>query len=527
MKIFIPIVLACCLIISCKTFETGMTQNARVTTENGTLEGIYAPDKNLKMYYGIPYAQAPVGDLRWKAPQPHENWTGTRDAKTFGDRPMQEKLWDDLIYRSQKISEDCLYLNVWAPADAQESKLPVLFYIHGGGFSAGDGSELRYDGASMAQKGMVVVTINYRLNVFGFFAHPELDAESASGSSGNYGLLDQVAALKWVKNNINAFGGNPEQITIAGESAGSISVSSLMASPLSRDLIAGAIGESGAAINPTLAPVPSAQADAIGSAFAEAINKPSLAELRALSAEELFDFYKNADNKRFPTVIDNNFYTETLPETFNASKQSKIPLLLGWNSAEIPGAAFMQGQENTPDNFINRVKESYPQAADEILKIYAHDTPEEVALSATALASDGFIAFSTWKWSDLQLKNSEQPVYRYLYSKIRPQVEADSLAPKPLGAGHANEIEYAMGNLHYIKAHKWTKDDYQVSQTMQEYFANFIKTGDPNGENLPQWPAADANSMSPMLMNINTQSQAEEAKNDDRYRFWDMYYSKK
>jgi len=527
MRIPLFFLITCCLFISCKAVQTDNSQNARVTTENGVLEGVYAPDKNLKMYYGIPYAQAPVGDLRWKAPQPHENWQGARDAKTFGDRPMQERLWDDLIYRSQKISEDCLYLNVWAPADAQEGKLPVLFYIHGGGFSAGDGSELRYDGASMAQKGMVVVTINYRLNIFGFMALPELSAESGYNGSGNYGLLDQVAALKWVKNNIAAFGGNPEQITVAGESAGSISVSSLMASPLSRDLIAGAIGESGAAINPTLAPVPSAQAEAIGSAFAEAINKPSLAELRALSAEELFDFYKNADNKSFPTVIDNNFYTETLPETFNAGKQAKIPLLVGWNSAEIPGGAFMQGQENTAENFMNRVKAAYPQDADEVLNLYSHSTPEEVALSATALVSDGFIAFSTWKWSDLQLKNSDQPVYRYLYSKIRPQAEADSLAPKPLGAGHANEIEYAMGNLSYIKAHKWTADDYRVSETMQDYFANFIKTADPNAENLPQWPAADASSMSPIFMNINTQSQAEEAQHDDRYRFWDMYYSKK
>ncbi len=417
-----------------------MAQNARVTTENGILEGIYAPDKNLKIYYGISYAQPPVGDLRWKAPQPHESWQGARDAKTFGDRPMQERLWDDLMYRSEKISEDCLYLNVWAPANAEEGKLPVLFYIHGGGFNAGDGSELRYDGSSLAQKGMVVVTINYRLNVFGFLALPELSAESGYKGSGNYGLLDQVAALKWVEKNISAFGGNPEQITVAGESAGSISVSGLMASPLSRDLIAGAIGESGAAINPTAAPVSSAKAVAIGSAFAEAINNPSLTELRALSAEQLFDHYKNADNKNFPTVVDNNFYTETLPETFSAGKQSKIPLLLGWNSAEVSGSAFMQDQENTPENFTNRVKEAYPQAVDGVLKLYAHNTPEEVALSATALASDDFIAFSTWKWFDLQLKNSDQPVYRYLYSKIRSQLKADSLEPKPLGAGHGMRL---------------------------------------------------------------------------------------
>ncbi|WP_031427262.1 carboxylesterase/lipase family protein [Flavimarina sp. Hel_I_48] len=512
--------------VSCKTTKEDLPKYARVSTQNGNLEGIYAPDTKLNMYYGIPYASPPVGDLRWKAPQPVENWTGTRDAKTFGDRPMQERLWDDLIYRSQKMSEDCLYLNIWAPANASGKKLPVLFYIHGGGFNAGDGSELRYDGSSMAQKGMVVVTINYRLNIFGFLASPELSAESAYNASGNYGLLDQVAALKWVKNNIAAFGGNPDQITVAGESAGSISVSSLMASPLSRDMIAGAIGESGAAINPTLAPVSLNKAETNGSTFVKAMGNVSLANLRAMDAEELFDIYKNAENKSFPTVIDQHFYTENLAQTFNAGKQAQVPLLVGWNSAELPGAAFMQGQETTPENFINRVEESYPENADEVLKLYAHDTPEEVGLSSTALISDGFIAFSTWKWFDLHRKNSDQPVYRYLYSKIRPQAEADSLAPKSLGAGHANEIEYALGNLHYIKAHQWTEEDYSVSETMQDYFANFIKTGNPNAESLPQWPAAEKDSAAPPLMNIDTKSQAEEAKDDDRYRFWDTYYSK-
>ncbi|HEA29410.1 MAG TPA: hypothetical protein ENH91_05365 [Leeuwenhoekiella sp.] len=287
------------------------------------------------------------------------------------------------------------------------------------------------------------------------------------------------------------------------------------------------MGESGAAIHPTLAPVPLEQAEANGTAFAEAINKKSLAELRALSAEELFEGYKNADNKSFPTVIDNNFYTETLPETYNAGQQAKIPLLLGWNSAEIGGGAFMQGKENTPENFIDRVRTSYPEVADEVLEHYAHDTPEEVAQSATALISDGFIAFSTWKWFDLQRKNSDKPVYRYMYSKIRPQVKADSLAPKPLGAGHANEIEYAMGNLHYIKAHDWTEADYQVSHTMQDYFANFIINANPNSNSLPQWPAAEANTPAPLFMNINTQSQAEDSQHDDRYRFWDTYYAEK
>ena len=256
--------IACCIILisalnACKSPENDQksgNNEPKVTVANGEIEGTYDSDTGLNMFFGVPYAKPPVGDLRWKAPQPLDNWDGVKETKEFGDRPVQIKLWDDLLYRSKAYSEDCLFLNVWAPAAAKTENLPVLVYIHGGGFNAGDGSELRYDGASLAEKGIVVVTINYRLNIFGFFAHPELTAESDENASGNYGLLDQVAALEWVHDNIDAFGGDPSKITIAGESAGSISVSALMASPLSRDLIAGAIGESGAAIKPTAAPVP-------------------------------------------------------------------------------------------------------------------------------------------------------------------------------------------------------------------------------------------------------------------------------
>ncbi|NLG76863.1 MAG: carboxylesterase family protein, partial [Xanthomonadaceae bacterium] len=222
---------------------------ARVKIANGTLVGVVDKEKDLRIFKGIPFAQPPVGDLRWREPQPVKNWQGERKATEFSAQCMQRRIFDDMVFRSNGVSEDCLYLNVWTPAKSASEKLPVLVYIYGGGFVAGDGSEPRYDGASMAQKGIVTVTLNYRLGVFGLFAHPELTKESPHKASGNYALLDQHAALEWVQRNISAFGGDPKRVTIAGESAGSFSVSAQVASPLSRNLIAGAIGESGAMVS--------------------------------------------------------------------------------------------------------------------------------------------------------------------------------------------------------------------------------------------------------------------------------------
>lgn len=329
--------------------------------EQGVVEGLYDTKTGLQHYFGIPFAKPPVGDLRWKAPQPPDNWKGVLSTKDFGPRPVQGIVFGDMNSRSNGLSEDCLYLNVWTPAKRNTTGLPVLVYFFGGGFVAGDGSEPRYDGASMAKKGIVVVTVNYRLNIFGFFAHPELSKEVPYKASGNYGLLDQHAGLKWVQKNIAAFGGDPKKVTIAGESAGSISVSAQMASPLSKNLIAGAIGESGAAINPTLAPVPLAEAEKTGLEFAENAGYTTLAQLRALSTREIYEIYNESKRFGFPTVVDGYFFPKTLPEIFNAKEQAQVPLLLGWNSAEIPGGAFMQGLPNTEENFVIESKRSIPQ----------------------------------------------------------------------------------------------------------------------------------------------------------------------
>ncbi len=499
--------------------------------ENGTIEGLYETGSGLQYYLGVPFAKPPVGNLRWKAPQPLDTWTGVKQTKKFGPRPIQAIVFGDMGSRSDGMSEDCLYLNVWTPAKKGAS-LPVLVYFYGGGFVAGDGSEPRYDGAAMAKKGIVVVTVNYRLGLFGFFAHPDLSKETTYKGSGNYGYLDQAFALQWVQKNIAAFGGDAKKVTIAGESAGSISVSAQMVSPLSRKLIAGAIGESGSGIS-ALAAVPMAEAEKTGAEFAKNAGFTSVAQMRQASTRELYEAYVDSKRFGFPPAIDGYFFTKSMLESFNAKEQAQVPLLLGWNSAEIPGMAFTQGPINE-ETLIKKVKEAYPNDWEEALKVYPHGNAKEVEWAATNLASDRFISYSTWKWFDAHRKNSSQPVYRYLYSKLRPPLVDKTLTsgfaggtqqggmpmPEPIGAPHACEIEYCMGNLSLVKDYAWTADDYKVSETMMNYFANFIKTGNPNGDKLPEWPAAQPNDNTPPVMILNTESKA--VKYDDaRYLFQD------
>ena len=513
-------------------------------TANGIIEGFKDSKTGLEMYFGIPFAKPPVGELRWKAPQALENWQGVLKTDKFGPKPMQTEVFGKMNSRLDTMSEDCLYLNVWTPTVKNKKLLPVLVYFFGGGFVAGDGAEPRYDGAVMAQKGIVAITVNYRLNIFGFFSYPELTAEAPYKASGNYGYLDQNAALKWVQRNVSAFGGDPKRVTIAGESAGSISVSAQMASPLSKDLIAGAIGESGAAIHPTLAPIPLAEAEKTGVEFAEKAGYTSLKALRSLSANELMDSYIKSKRFGFPAVIDGYFLSKSLSEIFNAQEQAQVPLLVGWNSAEMNGMSFMYGKPYTGENFISRVKETYPNEYEEVLNLYKHTTEKEVELSATELASERFITYSTWKWFDMQRKNSSQPVYRYLFCRPRPPFKDRALSSglaggiikqdqtptpriKPLGASHAEEIEYCMGNLYLAPEYDWEKEDYIVSETMLNYFANFIIAGNPNGKNLPDWPTVKPTEPNPPVMMIDVVSKAVNAQNDNRFLFLDRNYKNK
>lgn len=518
-KTFLPI----CLVLFCLSVtSSGFAQKqdfVQAKIENGLIEGYHDSEKDQDIYLGIPFAQPPVGELRWKAPQPAKDWPGVKETKSFGPAPVQTNVFGDMVYRDDGKSEDCLYLNVWAPAGRSSEKLPVLVYFYGGGFVAGDGSEPRYDGTALAQKGIVSVTVNYRLNIFGFFAHPELSAEAPYNASGNYGLLDQNMALHWVQENIQAFGGDPEKVTIAGESAGSISVSAQMASPLSRELIHGAIGESGAAIKPTFAPVPLKEAENLGVEFAKKAGY-TLPELRKLSTEELFKLYNESGRFGFPSVIDGYFLPQRLPEIFRAGEQAQVPLLVGWNSAEMGGEAFVQGTDFSEENYLKKLKEAYPESYEEVLELYPAVPEKMIRKSATALASDRFISYSTWKWFDLHRKNSEAPVFRYLFARVAPKNQKS----QPIGAPHATEIPYFLGNLDLMENTNYTAEDYRVSEVIQEYLANFIKTGDPNSPDLPEWPPAKASDATPPVMILDVENKARAAEQDERYFFLDREY---
>ena len=510
-------------------FSTAMAQT--VQTAQGPVEGT-TDSTDVQVFKGLPYAAPPVGDLRWQPPQPAASWEDVRPADRFGPQCMQQRVFDDMMFRSEGTSEDCLYLNVWTPDVAPEEALPVLVYFYGGGFIAGDGSEARYDGASMAREGIVVVTLNYRLGIFGFFAHPELSEESPHGASGNYGLLDQAAALGWVQENIAAFGGDPSRVTIAGESAGSFSVSAQMASPLAKDLIAGAIGESGSVLG-SWAPIPLAEAEQNGMQFAEKIGAPSLAALRALSSTQLLNLASRPGTPRFGITIDGYFFTKPPLETFAAGEQADVPLLLGWNSEEMSYRALMRGNEPTPENYASAVRELYGEDADEVLALYSASTQEEAMQAATDLAGDRFIGFSTWKWFDLHRQTGEALVYRYLYAHprppMRPEVAGEPQGDQPpaTGAVHSAEIEYALGNLDVNNIYTWAPEDYQVSNVMKAYFAAFIKTGDPNSADLPEWPAASSeDDEQSVVMVLDVEPRAEPEQHPERYRFLDQHHQK-
>src|SRR5947209_438507 len=395
----------------------------RVKTASGVVEGAGRQPSGVRVFKGVPFAQPPAGDLRWKPPQPVKDWDGVRQATKFGPRCMQAPVFGDMNFRSDGMSEDCLYLNVWTPAKSGGERLPVLVYFYGGGFVAGDGSEPRYDGESIAAKGVVAVTINYRLGVFGFLAHPELTKESPHHASGNYALLDQAAALRWVRDNIAAFGGDPRRVTIAGESAGSVSVSAQMASPVSKDLIAGAIGESGSVLS-TMRRVPLAPAEAEGVKFAASVGADSLAALRALTTEQLQQATKQPLG-RFPITVDGYFFPKDPALIYAAGRQAHVPLLVGWNSEEMTWLALLRGKEPTPENYEKAVREQLGARADEALKLYPASTREEVIASATDLAGDRFIGYSTWKWFDLHAKTGGSPVFRYFYAHPRPPMRPE------------------------------------------------------------------------------------------------------
>lgn len=516
-----------------------MTTYPRVQIADGILEGQIDQRTGARCFKGIPFAAPPVGALRWCEPQPVAAWHGIRPAQQFGPRAMQLPIFGDMNFRSDGMSEDCLYLNVWAPAPPTTQALPVLVYFYGGGNVAGDGSEPRYDGAALAQQGIIVVTANYRLNVFGFFAHPELSHSADSQASGNYGYLDQTAALRWVQTNIAAFGGDPRRVTIAGESAGSISVSAQMVSPLARGLFAGAIGSSGSIMG-ALPALPRADAEHAGVQFVADAGAASLAELRTWSAERLLAATTDYAPQDFCGTIDGYFLPRSPAAIFADGDQAHVPLLVGWNSTEVPYAFLLQDKSPTLANYQAAVQARLGAHATHVLQHYRATNDADVVAVATDLASDLFIGYSTWKWANMHAHTCAQPTFRYLYAHPRPAMrpemgdaisglaggvirDADADTPRPpsvSGAVHSADIEYFMGNLDTNTVYAWDADDQQISTQMQQIYVNFVLHGNPNGAGIPHWPALKPGAPA-QLMHIDATSRVITDPHQQRYAMLD------
>ena len=492
-----------------------------VTAPAGAVHGM-AVD-GVRSFRGIPFAKPPVGPLRWREPQPAAKWTGIRQATQWSPRCKQSPAFADMRFRSTSDSEDCLYLNIWTPANAKPgAKLPVLFYVYGGGFVAGAADESRYDGASMAKRGIVVVVANYRVGTFGFFAHPELTAESPHRASGNQGLLDQVAALKWTKANIAAFGGDPSHITINGESAGSFSMSLLTVSPLSRDLIVGVIGESGAAVDGAMGPSASQVAQAAGVAFGQKIGATSLAALRALPADAILA----GDMGRRPGLglaIDGYFLPKSMDAIYAAKEAAPVPAMIGSNSQDTFGNLVLGANAPTVANYRAGVERLFGANADTVLKLYPVTTDADVLAVSTELSSDHFLGQPTWKWFEMH-RMTGQPTYYFRYNHIRPPaIGIPAPAMTIVGAVHSAEIEYALGNLDVAGVtplYNWTPADRRMSTILQGYFVNFIKTGNPNGSGVPQWKPAGTGDL-PWRQTLDVISEAKPFGDEARYRAMD------
>jgi para-nitrobenzyl esterase len=515
----LPAAIAAAVSLLCVGLTANVAQAARaplapqIQLTDGIVEGVKlrGEHKDVRVFRGIPYAAPPVADFRFREPQPVARWAGVQPARQFGPRCMQPNAAGKLDFRSSTMSEDCLYLNVWTKESDAQSKLPVLVYFHGGGFVTGDGSEARYDGASLASRGIVVVTLNYRLGAFGFLAPAGASSEASHGTAGNYGLLDQIAALRWVRENIAQFGGDPANVTIAGNSAGSVAVSAHMASPLSRGLFARAIGQSGAAFAQN-GMWTRDEAERAANEFAGRVGASSLQQLRSLPARTLLAAYtqpqRSYEPMTFAPSIDGYFLTETPEQVFTRGGQAQVPLLLGSNAADRAAVTLAQEVRLMP------LRERIAKFRDAVDDALAH------------YPGNAKVSQSSQRWMELHRQTGQAPVFYYRYAQPLPpqaEVPAGPVAPPMLGAAHDAQVAYALGNLHSQRRYAWTAADYDVSRIFSRYIEQFVKTGNPNGSpaigegvsagdagqgSVPNWPALRVENQGTLLQIIgeNTHS---------------------
>ncbi len=451
-------------------------QNLLVSIATGKISGAPGRNPEIRVFKGIPYAKPPVDNLRWKPPQAPVAWSGVRPATEFGHVCMQLPYPETSLYFSpaKPMSEDCLYLNVWTGAkSAAAERRPVMVWIHGGAFTRGSGALPTYDGELLASKGVVVVTVNYRLGIFGFLAHPDLTRESDVKASGNYALLDMVKALEWVKQNIATFGGDPSKVTIFGESAGSFAVNLLQASPLARGLFHRVIGESGANFGSG-----GARTLALDAAEKEGLKlSASIADLRARPAADLL---KVAG--AFRPVVDKWFLPADVSTVFAKGQQNDVPLLAGYNQDEGTTLAPWTGNASY---FAGMLRQRYPAFADELLQIYPASTDEEAARSYYASFRDQTMGWQMRTWVRSAIKTGKSPAYLYYFTRVPPGADL-----RKYGAYHAAEIQYVFGNLNPRRP--WEDADRELSAAMTDYWVNFAATGDPNRKGARHWPKYDA-----------------------------------
>ena len=453
---------------------------------------------NINVFKGIPFAAPPVGELRWKAPQPIKPWSGVKDCIQFAASPMQFDpvpfmCWsEEFLIPKKPIDEDCLYLNVWAKNTA--TKKPVLVYIYGGGFVSGGAGCAIYDGKEMAEKDVVFVSINYRVGVFGFLAHPELTKESGYGASGNYALLDMIASLKWVKENIAAFGGDPNQVTIAGQSAGAFAVNHLCASPLAKGLFKGAIAQSGGSVlTSALRPRTSLQqAENMGLDFAKKLNARSIEDLRKLSAQNIF----NAKQGLTYPIEDGYVLPSSIADIYANGKQNDVALILGWNLDDK-----VTGPPVKAEAYKQQLQKQFGTNADKVLQYYPATNDIIAAASQDNLSRDGFFGVQGYAWANAQLLKGKSNVFVYNFNRKLPSYSAAS----NFGAFHTGEVPYVFNNLKTVNR-PWEEIDIQLADQVSNYWVNFVKTGNPNGTNLTIWPAY--NTQKEQVLIINKQTEA-------------------